>query len=44
MTWCCPTLKIAMKVALAVPMWGRCKAPQSWWLRGLGGDGAGGCG
>jgi hypothetical protein len=42
--WCCPTLKIAMKAALAIPMWGRCKAPQPWWLRGLGGDGAGGRG
>jgi hypothetical protein len=41
---CCPTLKIAMKAALAIPMWGCCKAPQPWWLRGLGGGGAGGGG
>ena len=41
---CCPSLKIAMKAALAIPMWGRCKAPQPGWLRGLGGDGAGGRG
>jgi hypothetical protein len=23
-TRCCPTLKIAMKAALAIPVWGRC--------------------
>ena len=41
---CCPSLKIPMKAALATHMWGCCKAPQPWWLRGLGGGGAGGCG
>jgi hypothetical protein len=30
MAECCPTLKIAMKAALAIAMWGRCKAPQPW--------------
>jgi len=41
---CCPTLKIAMKAALGVPMWGCVKAPQPGRLRGLDGDGAGSCG
>jgi hypothetical protein len=41
---CCPSLKIPMKAALATHMWGCCKAPQPWWLRGLGGGGACGCG
>jgi hypothetical protein len=41
---CCPSLKIAMRAALRIPVWGCCKAPQPWWLRGLGGGGAGGCG
>jgi hypothetical protein len=42
--WCCASLKMPMKAALAVPMWGCVKAPRPGWLRGLGGDGAGGCG
>ena len=41
---CCPALKMPMKAALAVPMWGCGKAPLPGWLRGLGGGGAGGCG
>ena len=41
---CCPSLKIPMRAALRIPMWGCGKAPQPWWLRGLGGGGAGGCG
>jgi integrase/recombinase XerD len=43
-TMCCPSLNIPMKAALVIPMWGRGKAPRPWWLRGLGGGGAGGCG
>jgi len=41
---CCPALKIPMRAALGLPMWGCGKAPRPGWLRGLGGDGAGGCG
>jgi len=41
---CCASLKMPMKAALTVPMWGCVEAPQPGWLRGLGGDGAGGCG
>jgi len=33
-----------MKVALVLPMRRSGKAPTPGWLRGLGGDGAGGCG
>jgi hypothetical protein len=42
--WCCASLKMPMKAALAVLMCGCSKAPQPGWLRGLGGDGAGGRG
>ena len=42
--WCCPALKIPMKAALGLPMWGCGKAPRPGWLRGLGGGGACGCG
>ena len=38
---CCPSLKIPMKAALRIPMWGCVKAPQPGRLRGLDGDGAG---
>jgi len=41
---CCRALKMPMKAAFAVPMWGCGKAPRLGWPRGLGGDGAGGCG
>src|SRR6266508_3384319 len=41
---CCPSLKIPMKAALVMPMWGCGKAPQPGWLRGLDGGGAGGRG
>src|SRR5580700_5133508 len=41
---CCPALKIPMKAALVMPMWGCGKAARPGWLRGLSGDGAGGCG
>ena len=42
--WCCPSLKNPMKAAFRAPTWGCVKAPQPVWLRGLGGDGAAGCG
>ena len=41
---CCASLKMPMKAALTVPMWGCVKAPRPGWLRGFGGGGAGGCG
>jgi hypothetical protein len=39
---CCPSLKIQMKAAFKMPMWGCVKAPLPGWRRGLGGGGAGG--
>ena len=41
---CCPSLKIPMKAALVMPMWGCGKAPPWWCAAGLCGGGAGGCG